>query len=156
MTPSQAAHRALHLRRTLPHGQRPTDLHVRIAFALARWSNASPCHAKLARAAGCHRNSVANALRRLRGLGLLSWEPRFIRLRGGHVAQVSNAYRFNSQICPPPPVPRRGRNSSLLGRQSLCIGDRDRAADLAVLAARRAVIEATLWSHYTQGGAHAR
>ena len=57
MTPNQCAWNAVQARRTLPHGQRPTDLHVRIAFVLARWQHASPCHAKLARAAHCHRNS---------------------------------------------------------------------------------------------------
>ena len=71
MTPNQSAYRAVQARRSLPHGQRPTDLHIRVAFLLARWQHPSPCHARLARAAHCHRNSVLNALHRLRDLGLL-------------------------------------------------------------------------------------
>lgn len=126
MTPNQAAYRAVQARRTLPHGQRPTDLHVRIAFLLARWQNDSPPHAKLARAAHCHRNSVANALRRLRDLGVLTWEKRFIRLRGGHIAQASNRYLFPSNSCLPTarPVTTRKdiKSSSLLPKQSLFIG----------------------------------
>ena len=51
-------HQAVQARRNLPYGQRPTDLHIRVMFLLARWQNASPSHAKLARAAHCHRNSV--------------------------------------------------------------------------------------------------
>ena len=89
MTPIQAAYRAVQARRSLPHGQRPTDLHIRVMFLLARWQSASPPHAKLARAAHCHRNSVGNALHRLRDLGLLAWERQFVRLRGGWVAQVA-------------------------------------------------------------------
>ena len=42
-------------------------------------STPAPTHAKLARAAHCHRNSVLNALHRLRDLGLLTWERQFTR-----------------------------------------------------------------------------
>lgn len=94
MTPSQFAWNAVRARDTLPHGQRPTDLHIRIAWLLARWQDPCPSHAKLARAARCHRNSVANALRRFRALGLLTWQRQVVRLRGGWVARTSNRYLF--------------------------------------------------------------
>ena len=93
MTPIQCAYRAVQARRSLPHGQRPTDLHIRVVFLLARWQNASPSHAKLARAAHCHRNSVLNALHRLRDLGLLTWERQFIRL------QRAGASRSRTATC---------------------------------------------------------
>lgn len=95
MTPNQAAYAAVAARRSLPYGQRPTDLHIRIMFLLARWQSPEPSHAKLAAAAHCHRNTVGNALKRLRDLGLLSWSRQFIRLRGGHMAQVANRYAFD-------------------------------------------------------------
>jgi hypothetical protein len=125
MTPIQCAYRAVQARRLLPHGQRPTDLHIRVVFLLARWQNASPPHAKLARAAHCHRNSVLNALHRLRDLGLLAWERQFVRLRGGWVAQVANRYLFVSNALPPARTRQEGKGrklSALLGRQSLCAG----------------------------------
>jgi hypothetical protein len=102
MTPNQCAYQAVAARRSLPHGQRPTDLHIRVAFLLARWQHPSPPHAKLALAAHCHRRSVGNALHRLRDLGLLNWERQFIRLRGGHVAQTANHYAFTGQLRLPP------------------------------------------------------
>ena len=128
MSPIQAAYRAVHARRSLPHGTRPTDLHIRVAFLLARWQNPSPSHAKLARAAHCHRNSVLNALHRLRGLGLLTWERTFIRLRSGYVAQATNRYLFVSNPSLPAartrPEGKGRRLSSLLGPQTLCSGGR--------------------------------
>ena len=96
MTPNQFAWNVVQKRDALPHGERPTDLHVRIAWRLARWQDPCPSHAKLARAARCHRNSVANALRRFRALGLLDWQRRSIELRGGWRARTSNRYRFNA------------------------------------------------------------
>ena len=127
-TPNQCAWNAVRARRTLPHGQRPTDLHIRVAFVLARWQDASPSHAKLARAAHCHRNSVLTALHRLRELGLLSWERQFARLRGGYVAQVANRYLFPSGSClPAARTTREGkgrRSSALLAPRSLCTGGR--------------------------------
>jgi hypothetical protein len=126
VTPNQCAYRAVQARRSLPHGQRPTDLHIRVMFVLARWQHPSPCHAKLARAAHCHRNSVLNALHRLRDLGLLTWERQFVRLRGGHRAQVANRYLFVSSLSLPlaqPVQPRKGRKlASLLGAQTLAHG----------------------------------
>jgi DNA-binding transcriptional MocR family regulator len=146
MTPIQAAYRAKIARDTLPRGQRPTDLHVRIMFVLARWQHATPSHAKLAKAAHCHRNSVGNALRRLRGLGLVTWEPRHIRIGGGHFAQASNHYLFPSNTSLPPARPAKirkdGKMSSFIGKQSLCIGDPEAAQ--AALAARRRVMEARM------------
>jgi hypothetical protein len=126
VTPNQCAYRAVQARRSLPHGQRPTDLHIRVMFVLARWQHASPCHAKLARAAHCHRNSVLNALHRLRDLGLLTWERQFVRLCGGHRAQVANRYLFVSNL-PLPPAravsTKKGRKlSALLGPQSFNTG----------------------------------
>jgi hypothetical protein len=125
VTPNQCAYRAVQARRTLPHGQRPTDLHIRVMFILARWQSSSPCHAKLARAAHCHRNSVLNALHRLRDLGLLTWEQQFTRLHGWRL-QVANRYLFVSNL-PLPLKPSKyfegskGRkSSSLLGQPSLC------------------------------------
>jgi hypothetical protein len=94
MTPAQCAYRAVNARRTLPYGQRPTDLHIRVVFLLARWQCPDPSHAKLAAAAHCHRNSVLGALRRLRDLGLLSWVPQFRRLPDGRLAQRASLYSF--------------------------------------------------------------
>jgi DNA-binding transcriptional MocR family regulator len=125
MTPNQSAYQAVQFRRSLPYGQRPTDLHVRIAFLLARWQNPCPSHAKLARAAHCHRNSVLNALHRLRDLGLLTWERQWNWIRG-HAIQTVNRYRFMSDAqLPKSRFRQREKNeksSSLLGRQLLCSG----------------------------------
>ena len=99
MNANQAAYAAVTARRTLPHGTRPTDLHIRVMFLLARWQAPDPPHAKLARAAHCHRNSVLNALHRLRSLGLLSWSRQWVRLRGGFWARSSNLYTL--QPCTP-------------------------------------------------------
>jgi hypothetical protein len=127
MTPNQCAYNAVAARRSLPHGQRPTDLHIRVVFLLARWQHASPCHAKLARAAHCHRNSVANALHRLRDLGLLSWEPQFVQHHGWRL-QVANRYLFVGNLALPPAravQPRKGKKpSDLLGTETLCSGGR--------------------------------
>ena len=140
MTPNQCAYRAVQARRSLPHGQRPTDLHIRVMFVLARWQSSSPCHAKLARAAHCHRNSVLNALHRLRDLGLLTWERQFTRVHGWRL-QVANRYLFVSNLALPPAQPvqqRKGRKlSALLGPQSLCSGhDRGALASMLAGAAR--------------------
>lgn len=138
MTPPQAAYRAVIARRSLPHGQRPTDLHIRLMWLLARWQHATPSHSKLARAAHCHRNTVGNALRRLRALGVLDWSPRFVRLAGGYVARASNTYRFLSNPLPTPVARRDKKTPSFLARQSLCTGSPalSPAAVAAVLHAR--------------------
>jgi hypothetical protein len=127
VTPNQCAYQAVQARRSLPYGQRPTDLHIRIMFLLARWQDTCPAHAKLARAAHCHRNSVLNALHRLRDLGLLIWERQFVRLHGWRL-QVANRYLFVSNLALPParsvPLGKGRKLSPLLGSQSLCNGRR--------------------------------
>jgi hypothetical protein len=148
VTPNQSAYMAVQARRTLPHGQRPTDLHVRVMFLLARWQDASPPHAKLAKAAHCHRNSVLNALHRLRSLGLLTWAPQFIQRHGWRL-RTANRYAFTSNALP---APRERKTSSLFGSQSLCSGRSGALASMLaeaaklpdLLAARRQAWEAGL------------
>ena len=127
VTPNQCAYRAVVARRSLPHGQRPTDLHIRVVFLLARWQHASPAHAKLARAAHCHRNSVLNALHRLRDLGLLTWERQFTRVHGWRL-QIANRYLFVSNLALPPAraveVKKGKKLASLIGPNTLCSGGR--------------------------------
>ena len=135
-TSNQAAYAAVQARRTLPYGQRPTDLHVRIMFLLARWQHASPPHAKLARAAHCHRNSVLNALHRLRDLGLLSWERQFSRLRGGWFAQTTNRYSFETSA-PKPPMPKPCGPRKDASFKPTLLDRADTQAELAAIAQRR-------------------
>jgi DNA-binding transcriptional MocR family regulator len=146
MTPVQAAYRAVIARKTLPHGQRPTDTHIKVMWFLAKWQHATPSHAKIAKAAGCHRNTVGNALHRLRDLGLLDWDRRFVRIGGGQFAQASNSYRFPSNASLPPAraatVGKDKKNPSFIGPQSLCIGDR--TAALQALARVRTAMEGRL------------
>lgn len=79
-------------RKALPFGERPTDLHVKIAAKLAFWRGSSwPSHAQLARAAGCNSGTVENALNRLRALGLLSWSKRTAK-GPGWSRRLSNLY----------------------------------------------------------------
>ena len=113
MTPNQFAYAATRFRDNLPHGQRPTDTHVRIAWVMARWQNNSPSHAKLAKAAKVHRNTVGNAMSRFRDLGLLTWVGRVVRLRGGHLARGSNQYCFPEQPSLPAATPRRLRQKGM-------------------------------------------
>lgn len=143
MTPNQFAWNVVQARRTLPYGQRPTDLHIRIAFILARWQHASPCHAKLARAAHCHRRSIGNALHRLRDLGFICWEKQFVRIGHGYVAQTANRYSFEGQ----PSLPLAPKDKGCAPRKDHSYVypiERDRSADLAALAAVRAAREARL------------
>jgi hypothetical protein len=125
VTPNQCAYRAVQARRSLPYGQRPTDLHIRVVFLLARWQDPCPCHAKLARAAHCHRNSVLNALHRLRDLGLLTWERQTRCVHGWRI-QTANHYRLVSNPSLPAAravlVGKERKQSSLLGPQLLCSG----------------------------------
>jgi DNA-binding transcriptional MocR family regulator len=106
MTPNQFYFRVLDARDKLPHGQRPTDAHVRIADQMRRWQNNSPSHTKLARACNVCRETVGNAMKRFRELGLLTWEPRFIRLIGGFMARASNRYFFPEQSSLPAAKPK--------------------------------------------------
>lgn len=153
MTPNQAAYAAVAARRSLPYGQRPTDLHIRVMFLLARWQDAEPPHARLAKAAHCHRNSVGNALRRLRDLGLLSWTRQFTRLRGGWLAQIANRYSFDPvtpvlpmhNTCWPRKEPREKKEGSLLTNKARAGSAAMREAAARppdLLAARRAALEA--------------
>jgi DNA-binding transcriptional MocR family regulator len=95
MTPNQFCYQVYLAQRLLPHGTRPTRLHVRIARTMARWSSPTPSHRKLARAASCCVRTVQNALGRLRRLGLLRWQSRFETLRTG-TWRRSNRYLFNA------------------------------------------------------------
>lgn len=80
MTPNQFTYRVWTASRTLPHGQRPTKKHVRVARALARHPSAMPSHRQLARAAECCVRTVQNALGRFRlELGLIDWRHVFDR-----------------------------------------------------------------------------
>lgn len=82
--------------RDLPHGQRPTRLHLYIAKILAGWgAGRSPRHGQLARACCCSTRTVQRALARLHALGLLSWTRRVVRGPGWR-AQISNAYQLLS------------------------------------------------------------
>ena len=81
------------LYRELPHGRRPTRLHVHLVAKLAHWRSATPTHRALARAARCSRRTVVRGLARLRDLGLLSWAQRTVCGRGFAV-RVSNRYSF--------------------------------------------------------------
>lgn len=59
-----------------------------------------PAKETIARAAGCHRNSVHNALRRLKAHGLIDWVRRTARKAGAPAGepqreQTSNAYFFD-------------------------------------------------------------
>jgi hypothetical protein len=102
MTPAQFHYQMTQAFRLLPHGKRPTALHLVICRQLARWSNAWPSHGQLARAASCSVRTVQNALRRFRDLGLVSWEQRWIPGR-----QLSNRYRLSSLSLALPPTPRK-------------------------------------------------
>lgn len=89
--------RVRHAADTLPHGQRPTEMHIRIAAKLAFWRSRTPTHRAIARAARCSRGTVLNALSRLRTLGLLSWSARVVCGRGWAV-RVANAYDFRAAV----------------------------------------------------------
>ena len=94
MTPNQFCYHAYLACRILPHGERPTLLHVRIARQLARWSSSAPSHAKLARAVGCCVRTVQNALNRYRALGLLDWRHQRRLTRWSGWRRLANAYLF--------------------------------------------------------------
>lgn len=137
LTPMQVAYRAKQAARELPRGQGPTLLHISIIFLLARWQHHEPPHAKLARAANCHRNSVAAAFKRLRDLGLIDWVSQYRTVRGKRF-QIANRYLFKSNLPFPPAravAPRKGKkDSSLLGPQSLCTGEIRQISPLRTLA----------------------
>jgi DNA-binding transcriptional MocR family regulator len=89
MTRKQICFHLAQAHRLLPHGQRPTEKHVRIGQLLANWSGSRPTHRRLAAAASCSVGTVKNALNRLQALGLLEWRRQFIRGR-----QIANRYLF--------------------------------------------------------------
>jgi hypothetical protein len=109
MTPAQFCYRVWQAHGTLPHGQRPTRLHLKIARRLARWQHATPSHGKLARASGCCVRTVQNALNRLRGLGLLSWTHRGCLRRWVGRRRLSNRYRFDASFLTSCPILHLGK-----------------------------------------------
>lgn len=96
MTPELFLDQVYHARRELPHGRRPTPIHVKIARLLARWQHPCPSHGKLARATKCCVRTVQNALNRFRGLGLVSWVHQGATMRSGRRLQLPNRYRLNA------------------------------------------------------------
>ncbi|MDB5244003.1 MAG: helix-turn-helix protein [Spirosoma sp.] len=105
-----------------------------------------PTYATIAERAGCCVRTVGNALKRLRGIGLLDWARRMVRV-GQRAAQTSNAYFWKPDAqLPDPPIKAarsKGKGCSQ-GPDSLSIllSLQDRTASLMALAARRAVVEA--------------
>jgi hypothetical protein len=97
VTPNQFCYQTWSAHRLMPHGIRPTRLHVRIARVLSRWQHRMPSHGKLARAARCCVRTVQNALSRLRGLGLLGWTHQGFTGRWGR-RRLPNAYRFDASL----------------------------------------------------------
>lgn len=106
-----ALHMAQLLHRDLPHGVRPTALHVKVFFRLASFHTDHPSHRQLANAAGCVERSVRNALRRFRDIGLLLWQHQrrlrdpgveLIQARGTPYAGVwqrlANRYLLNANF----------------------------------------------------------
>ena len=96
MTPAQFSYNVHLANKLLPHGTRPTRLHVRIARLMARWQHPCPSHGRLARAAGCCIRTVGNALSRLRDLGMLTWRHQGATMRSGRRLQITNRYLFKA------------------------------------------------------------
>lgn len=94
MTPNQFAYHAWLASQILPHGTRPTRLHVRVGRFLARWQHSMPSHGKLARAAGCCVRTVQNALNRFRELGMLDWRHQGAIFRHLGRRRLPNRYLF--------------------------------------------------------------
>jgi hypothetical protein len=94
MTPAQFCFHAWLAHRLLPHGERPTRLHLQVARYLARWQHPSPSHAKLARATDCCVRTVQNALNRFRRLGLLNWQHQGATMLSGRRLRLPNRYRL--------------------------------------------------------------
>lgn len=115
MSPQLASFRLRLARRTLPHGQRPTEMHCRVFARLIRHPDHTPTHRELADAAGCCVRTVGNALRRAAGLGLLSWTRRRTELPDGTVWQLANRYIFVNSLLFlfTPPKPKKVREEVL-------------------------------------------
>jgi hypothetical protein len=94
-----------------------TELHHRIATwllgCLVVEGRDQLTHAEIATALKCSMRTVGDALRRLRGIGLLDWGHQFIR-RHGRRWQLGNLYwlRHPSDAAAPRPDLRRQRRGS--------------------------------------------
>jgi hypothetical protein len=109
LTPAQFSYHVHLASRLLPHGQRPTRLHLRVARLLARWQHPCPSHGKLARAAGCCVRTVQNALGRFRDLGMLKWQHQGATMRSGRRLQLPNRYLFMASCLLFPARAKEGR-----------------------------------------------
>jgi hypothetical protein len=128
-------------RNSLPFGQRPTDLHVRVAAKLAFWRSAHPSHRSLARAAKCSRRTVRRALARLRDLGLMTWCRRVLVGRGWR-ARIANGYVFSSR----PLSSTSLKSIKILSSATLSpSGTQPPSAGLAEVAERRRAVLAAAW-----------
>jgi DNA-binding transcriptional MocR family regulator len=123
-------------RDTLPHGQRPTDLHTRVAAMLAYWRGSRhPTHRQLARAARTTRRTVQRALARFLILGLLGWDVRKVSA----TRRLPNAYRLGireilprAKLSPPPsPAPLRPDLAAALARLGAAVAAREALARVA-------------------------
>lgn len=158
MSKIRFARDVIRLRDSLPYGQRPTDLDVRIAWLLARWQNNTPSHEKLARAAHCCVRSVGNAMNRLRDLGVLDWKPRFIRLAGGHWARATNSYFFPEQSSLPTARAARPRPTTRSIKQPIfkcpatVAGSIKPGFSMAEITARRHAALVESWNARRSGG----
>jgi len=97
-----------------------TPLHVKIGEALERRLGADgqcdPSHATLAADVGCDESAVGDALKALKGLGLLTWDQRLVRRpwpeRGPgatRAEQTSNQYQLRLPTGPVGPRKERRR-----------------------------------------------
>lgn len=104
-----------------------TALHCRVGEALLRRVRRSgdgrldPSHETIAADVGCSVSTVERALRRMNGLGLVSWQRRLVRVEGWRTEQTSNAYRLHPDGRAPAvsPVVRRAACDRQPDRESL-------------------------------------
>jgi hypothetical protein len=107
-----------------------------------------PTHDTLAADAACSARTARRATASMRGLGLLRWETRLVRV-GWRAEQTSNAYELVPAAAPPVSVPRCGGQT---GRETKRIESSyypqfttaEIQAAQAALAQRRAAIEGRL------------
>jgi hypothetical protein len=135
----------LQARNTLPHGQRPTDTHVRVAAKLSGWRARFPRHRQLAHAARCSVRTVRRALARLHDLGLLSW-TRTVLAGPGWRAQIANDYALLSEASLSYQALRTSAKLTACAAPATSA-----AADLAAIAARRADLFAREWAQGRAG-----
>jgi hypothetical protein len=109
VTPNQFTYHAWRASRLLPHGERPTAKHLRVARQLARHPHTQPSHRQLASAAGCCVRTVQNALNRFRDLGMLQWQHVYDRRMrpSDQRRQRANLYLFIGSFLFPPAKRRR-------------------------------------------------